>query len=897
MKIDIFRRLNSPELAVRIHLRIDDEWITIQSNRVVPRVGLSSLKERGVFYLLKSKECYYLICRKKVLSLGGKSVSYQFTDIEKKWQKRWEAENAFRIVEDPNKEKYYILEMFPYPSGNLHMGHVRNYSIGDVMARFKTMQGYNVIHPMGWDSFGLPAENAAIARGIHPDEWTNANITAMREQLRSLGFSYDWDREIATSSPEYYKWTQWLFLQFYNNGMAYKKKSSVNWCPSCKTVLANEQVVNGGCERCNTEVDKKELEQWFFKITDYAERLLQDMDKLDGWPEKVKIMQENWIGRSEGARVTFEIEDSEETLTVFTTRPDTIYGVSFMVLAPEHPLVSDLVRGSEYEGPAKEFRKRMEHLSEINRTSTDAKKEGLFLGRYAINPMNGKKIPLFIANYVLMDYGTGAVMGVPAHDQRDFEFARKYELPIVPVIKPKDETIDIDHLENAFEAEGIMINSDSFNGLDNKQGITRIIEYMEEKGIGEGKVNFRLRDWLISRQRYWGAPIPIIYCDRCGIVPVPEEDLPVTLPTDVSFSGKGKSPLGTSDSFIHTSCPKCGGSATREVDTMDTFVCSSFYYLRYTDPKNSQHPFDMDKTKYWMPVDQYIGGVEHAILHLLYARFFTKVLNDLGLSPVDEPFSNLLTQGMVLKDGDKMSKSKGNTVSPEDIIAKYGADTARLFILFAAPPDRDLEWSDQGVEGSFRFLNRVWRLVTECVDKVEMDSSVDYKDLSNEERDLCFATHQTIKRVSMDISERFNFNTAISAIMELVNAIYDYRNKVGDKVNTAILTEAISNMLILLAPFTPHIASELWEYIGNHQSVHEQKWPKWDPKALVKDEMEIVVQINGKLRERISVSSQVSKDELKNIVLNLEKIKDLISGKNLVKVIVVPKKLVNIVVK
>ena len=825
-------------------------------------------------------------------------MNYQFADIEKKWQKRWEAENAFQTVEDPNKEKYYMLEMFPYPSGNLHMGHVRNYSIGDVIARFKTMQGYNVIHPMGWDSFGLPAENAAIARGIHPDKWTNANITIMREQLKSLGLSYDWNREVATSSPEYYKWTQWLFLQFFKNGMAYKKKSSVNWCPSCETVLANEQVVNGGCERCSTEVDKKELEQWFFKITDYAERLLQDIDQLDGWPEKVKIMQQNWIGRSEGAMVTFQVDGSEERITVFTTRPDTIYGVSFMVLAPEHPLVPELVKDSEYETPVNKFRKKMEHLSEITRTSTEAEKEGLFLGRYAINPMNGEKIPLFIANYVLMDYGTGAVMGVPAHDQRDFEFATKYELPIVPVIKPRDESIDVENQDHAFEAEGIMINSDSFNGLDNKQGITKVIEYMEETGIGEGKINFRLRDWLISRQRYWGAPIPILYCDQCGIVPVPEEDLPVMLPTDVKFSGKGNSPLGTSESFVHTTCPECGGPATREVDTMDTFVCSSFYYLRYTDPKNSEHPFEMDKTKYWMPVDQYVGGVEHAILHLLYARFFTKVLNDLGLSPVDEPFSNLLTQGMVLKDGFKMSKSRGNTVSPEEIIAKYGADTARLFILFAAPPDRDLEWSDQGVEGSFRFLNRIWRLVMECRQEISIDGIVDQTNLSSEDKELRFVLHHTIKRVTTDISERFNFNTAISAIMELVNAIYTYRDKVeAGKVNTAILAEAINNMLIMLAPFSPHMASELWEHIGNNHSIHEQRWPEWDPEALVKDEIEIVIQVNGKLRERLSVSPQASKEELEEIALNLEKIKDFISGKSVVKVIVVPKKLVNIVVK
>ena len=825
-------------------------------------------------------------------------MKYDFAEIERKWQKRWETEGVFKREEDPNKEKYYMLEMFPYPSGNLHMGHVRNYSIGDVIARFKTMQGYNVIHPMGWDSFGLPAENAAIERGIHPDKWTHSNIDTMREQLKGLGFSYDWSREIATSSPEYYKWTQWLFLQFYKKGMAYKKKSSVNWCPSCETVLANEQVVNGGCERCSTEVTKKELEQWFFRITEYAQRLLDDIDKLEDWPEKVKIMQKNWIGRSEGAMVSFQIQGFDEKIEVFTTRPDTIYGVSSMVLAPEHPLVPKLVEGTEYEEPVKEFRKRMEHLSEISRTSTEAEKEGLFIGRYVINPMNGKEVPLFIANYVLMDYGTGAVMGVPAHDQRDFEFATKYNLPIIPVIKPRDESIDMDNLDQAFEADGVMINSGPFNGLDSKQGITKVIEYMEAKGIGEGKVNFRLRDWLISRQRYWGAPIPILYCDKCGMVPVPEEDLPVLLPTDVKFTGKGNSPLSTSESFVHTTCPKCGGSAKREVDTMDTFVCSSFYFLRFTDPNNHDHPFNMDKTKYWMPVDQYVGGVEHAILHLLYARFFTKVLYDMGLSPVEEPFSRLLTQGMVLKDGAKMSKSKGNTVSPEEIIAKYGADTARLFILFGAPPERDLEWSDQGVEGSFRFLNRIWRLVTESYQEV-MNNDLGAEDtFSGQDKELRYVLHNTIKRVTTDIGERFNFNTAISAIMELVNATYDYLEKNRDgNLNRGILKEAITNMMIMLAPFSPHIASELWELVGMEGSVHDQKWPKWDPEALIKDEIEIVVQVNGKLRGRLTISAEATREEMEEIALGHEKIKESIAGKNIVKVIAVPKKLVNIVVK
>ncbi len=826
-------------------------------------------------------------------------MNYDFQKIEKKWQERWAEENAFKRVEDPNKKKYYVLEMFPYPSGKLHMGHVRNYSIGDVVARFKTMEGYNVLHPMGWDSFGLPAENAAIQRGIHPSIWTWDNIKAMREQLKQLGLSYDWDREIATCHPDYYKWTQWFFLQFYKRGLAYKKKSRVNWCPSCQTVLANEQVVGGSCERCHATVEKKELEQWFFKITEYADRLLEDIDKLKGWPDKVKQMQINWIGRSEGAEVKFKIDGTDEFITVFTTRPDTIYGVSFMVLAPEHPLIPELVKGTEYEEPVKKFIDKMAHMNEIERTSNETEKEGLFIGRYVINPMNGEKVPLFIANYVLMDYGTGAVMGVPAHDQRDFEFAKKYNLPIVPVIKPEDDSIDINNLNQAFEAEGIMINSGQFNGLNNREGIEKIIEYMEEKGIGKREVNYRLRDWLISRQRYWGAPIPIIYCDKCGMVPVPEEDLPVILPMDIEFTGKGKSPLAESETFLHTSCPNCGGPATREVDTMDTFVCSSFYFLRFTDPKNTEEPFSKEKSNYWMAVDQYIGGIEHAILHLLYARFFTKVLYDMGLSPVDEPFENLLTQGMVLKDGAKMSKSKGNVVSPEEIIEKYGADTARLFILFAAPPERDLEWSDKGVEGCYRFLNRIWRFVVDYKDvfKEDEDIAIDVSSLSSEDKELRYVLHNTIQRVTVDIRERFNFNTAISAIMELVNAMYQYRDRVAkDKQNLAVLKEAVKNLIIMLAPFAPHIASEMWELTGNTGSVHETSWPKYDPDALVRDEVELVVQINGKVRDRFTIDANASREEIEKAALALDRVKEYIGDKKIVKVIVVPKKLVNIVV-
>jgi len=824
-------------------------------------------------------------------------MNYDFSKIEKKWQRIWAENNAFKRIEDSGKKKYYLLEMFPYPSGKLHMGHVRNYSIGDVVARFKTMEGYNVLHPMGWDSFGLPAENAAIQRGIHPSIWTWDNIENMRNQLKELGCSYDWDREVATCHPDYYKWTQWLFLQLYKKGLAYKKKSRVNWCPSCQTVLANEQVVGGACERCHTPVGKKELEQWFFKITDYADRLLEDIEKLKGWPEKVKQMQRNWIGRSEGAMVQFKIDGRDETITVFTTRPDTIYGVSFMVLAPEHPLVLDLVRGTEYEKPVEQFIDKIEHMNEIERTSNETEKEGLFIGRYAINPMNGNKVPLFIANYVLMEYGTGAVMGVPAHDQRDFDFAKKYNLPIIPVIQPEDGSVDINNLKQAFEAEGIMMNSGPFNGLNNQEGIQKIIEYMEEKGIGERKVNYRLRDWLISRQRYWGAPIPIIYCDKCGIVPVPEKDLPVMLPTDVEFTGKGESPLAGCESFVHTTCPNCGGPAKREVDTMDTFVCSSFYFLRYTDPKNTEVPFSREKTDYWMPVDLYIGGVEHAILHLLYARFFVKALYDMGLSPVEEPFDNLLTQGMVLKDGSKMSKSKGNVVSPEEIIQKYGADTARLFVLFAAPPEKDLEWSDQGVEGCYRFLNRIWRLVVECKDILFSKEDVDVINLSSEDKELRYVLHNTLQRVTVDIKERFNFNTAISAIMELVNAIYQYKDKVPeDRKNIGVLKEAITNLIIMIAPFAPHIASEMWELIGGVGSVHECSWPQYDPAALIRDEVEMVVQINGKIRDRLTIDINASQEEIEKSALMLEKVQEYTKGKKIVKVIVVPKKLVNIVV-
>lgn len=822
-------------------------------------------------------------------------MKYDFKAIEEKWQKKWQEENLFKIKEDMKKPKYYALEMFPYPSGKLHMGHVRNYSIGDVVARYKLMQGYNVLHPMGWDSFGLPAENAAIKHGTPPKEWTFKNIDNMREQLKRLGFSYDWDREVATAKPDYYKFTQWMFLQLYKNNLAYKKKSFVNWCPSCQTVLANEQVVNGKCERCKSEVTKKDLEQWFFKITDYAQRLLDDLDKLSGWPEKVKSMQANWIGRSEGAEVKFKIDGTGEELTVYTTRPDTLYGVSYMVIAPEHPIVDRLISGRPEEKKCREFIKKVHALSEIARSATDTEKEGEFTGIYVINPINNKKVPLYLANYVFVDYGTGIVMGVPAHDQRDFEFAKKYNLPVEIVIQPEGQNLKGEDLTEAFAAEGIMENSGQFDGMNNKEAIKKIIEYIEDKGIGKRTVNFRLRDWLISRQRYWGAPIPIAYCEKCGEVPVPEDQLPVKLPENVKFTGQGKSPLSECSEFINTTCPVCGGPAKRESDTMDTFVCSSWYYLRYCDPKNDTMPFSKEKTDYWMNVDQYIGGVEHAILHLLYARFFTKVLHDLGYLSCEEPFENLLTQGMVLKDGSKMSKSIGNVVSPDEIIEKYGADTARLFILFAAPPEKDLDWNDTAVEGAYRFINRVFRAVDEL--KIYMtDEKPQQKALNDAEKKLRLSVHSSVKKVTDDF-ERFNFNTAISSIMEAVNALYLYKeNTEKENINRALISESLTNIIILLSPFIPHAAQEMWQMIGRDEQLINVEWPKAQSEALVVAKIEIAVQINGKVKDRFEIAPDMSENEIKDSVLNSEKIKEIIGEKQVVKCIVVPKKLVNIVI-
>lgn len=819
---------------------------------------------------------------------------YNFSEIEKKWQNYWEENQCFKTEEDDSKKKYYCLEMFPYPSGKIHMGHVRNYSIGDVVARFKKMDGYNVLHPMGWDSFGLPAENAAIKHGIHPNIWTWDNIDEMRSQLKQLGLSYDWDREVATCHPDYYKWMQWIFIQFYKRGLAYKKENPVNWCPSCQTVLANEQVVDGCCERCKSPVGKKNLSQWYLKITAYADRLLKNLDTLDGWPNKVKIMQKNWIGKSIGAEVEFKIKDSDETLTVFTTRVDTIYGTTYMVLAPEYPSVLSMVEGTEYEKPAKEYIEKVEHMNDIERTSTTNEKTGVFIGKYAINPFTKKEIPIYISDYVLMGYGTGAVMGVPAHDQRDFDFATKFGIDIIPVVDPGDPEIDLDNLKEACAAEGTLINSGEFNGMNNKDAIEKFIELVEKEGIGKKTTNYRLRDWLISRQRYWGCPIPMIYCEDCGWVPEKEENLPVMLPTDVEFTGKGESPLTTSKTFVDTICPVCGKPAKREVDTMDTFLDSSWYFLRYCDPKNTNAPFDPKKVAYWMNVDQYIGGVEHAILHLMYSRFFQMAFYDMGLVNDEEPFRNLLTQGMVNKDGKKMSKSLGNVVSPEEIIKKYGADTARLFILFAAPPERELDWSDAGVEGSYRFLNRVYRLVYEI--KAKYPAIPDAFEIKTEaDKSLNYTLNFAIKKVSEDVGGRFSFNTAISSIMELVNEMYKYKE--SKEVNVGLLGKATEDLILILSPFVPHICEEMWEHIGKTESVTVMRWPEYDESALVKDTVEVVVQINGKVKEKIMVASDADRPSLEKIALENEKIKALLEGKSVIKVVAVPGRLINIVVK
>ena len=855
---------------------------------------------------------------------------YNPQEIEKKWQEYWEKHKLFEVSEDAGKKKYYLLEMFPYPSGRIHMGHVRNYSIGDVIARYKMMQGYNVLHPMGWDAFGMPAENAAIESGVHPAKWTYENIEYMKQQLKRMGFSYDWNRELATCDVLYYKWEQFLFLSMYEEGLVYKSRSFVNWCEKCQTVLANEQVESGLCWRCGLEVAQKELEQWFFKITDYAEELLEYCDKLKGWPERVLTMQKNWIGKSEGAAIDFPLEGRDQKITVFTTRPDTLFGATFMSLAPENPLALELSKGTAQEEAVKLFVERVIKQDKIVRSAEDLEKEGVFTGAYCVNPVSNFRMPVYVANFVLMEYGTGAVMAVPTHDQRDFEFAEKYGLERIVVIQPEGEELRQGEMTEAYLGEGIMVNSEHFNGMHNVKAMDAITDYLEEKGWGRRTVNYRLKDWGISRQRYWGNPIPVVYCEKCGTVPVPERDLPVILPPEVEIKGMGGVPLKSCKEFVNTSCPECGGLAKRETDTMDTFVESSWYFARYTCPRCDTSPLDKDKVDYWMPVDQYIGGIEHAVLHLLYARFFTKVLRDMGLVKADEPFNNLLTQGMVCKETlrcevhgwlypeeviekrcphcnqpvqvgriEKMSKSTKNVVDPEPLIKRYGADTARLFCLFAAPPERDLDWSDQGVEGAFRFLNRVWRMVADHLSILDSINSFDGNaELDEQLKGLRFKTHATIKKVTSDIEDRFHFNTAISAIMELVNAIYQFDlESVKDKLTLAVIKEAIETAIILLSPIAPHITEELWRKLGRQESIFKTPWPAYDAAAMVEEEILIVIQVNGKLRSRISVPVDSSEEEIKKIALSDEKAEKWIEGKEIKKVIVVPKKLVNVVVK
>ncbi len=833
---------------------------------------------------------------------------YPFKDIEPKWQRYWEEIGLFRMDPSSPKPKYYCLMMFPYPSSALHVGHGRNYIIGDVVARYKIMKGFNVLAPMGWDAFGLPAENAAIKGGLHPKVSTLQNINTMKRQLRSWGVGYDWDREATSCLPDYYKWTQWLFLQLYKKGLAYKKRAAVNWCPSCQTVLANEQVIAGCCERCDTQVTQKDLEQWFFKITDYAERLLDDLKILKDWPERVKIMQTNWIGRSEGVEIDFPVDGSDLKLTCFTTRVDTIYGATYIVLAPEHPYVEELIKDSEDRENILKFIDEARNESLIERASATVEKKGMFTGRFVINPVNGRRIPLWIANYVLMEYGTGAVMAVPAHDQRDFEFAKKYGLDIVVVIDNPKGHLEASKMQQAYIEEGIMINSHHFDGLPSQVAINKIADFMEEKDIGRRAVHYKLRDWLISRQRYWGAPIPIIYCKNCGTLPVPEEDLPVFLPENVRFKPTGDSPLKDVKEFVNIRCYKCKGPAKREIDTMDTFVDSSWYFLRYLSPKEEKRPFDTGLVNKWLPVDQYIGGIEHAILHLMYSRFIVKVLFDLGCVNFKEPFERLFTQGMIIKDGAKMSKSKGNVVSPDKLIERFGADTVRFYTLFIGPPEKDAEWSDRGVEGAWRFLNRVWRLA---------EQFVEYKDhrphLGAEHPDIRHLgarqttdhrpkdilrlrqkTHLTIKNVTEDMEGEFHFNTALSSIMELVNEIYDY---VGSQLPapSSQLKEAIETVIILLAPFVPHISEELWERLGNKGSIFKLSWPEYDPQALIQ-EINLVVQINGKVRSKVEVDSDSSDEKIREAVLSDAVVKKWTENKSPKNIIIVPKRLVNVVV-
>lgn len=831
--------------------------------------------------------------------------SYFPQEIEKKWQNIWDETNAFKTPDVSDKPKYYALSMFPYPSGKLHMGHVRNYTITDVIARFKKANGFNVLHPIGWDSFGLPAENAAMKHHVDPETWTDENIAYMKKQLKMLGLSYDWDREVATCKPEYYKWTQWLFLQLYKKGLVYKKEAAVNWCNECGTVLANEQVIDGKCWRCDSVVEKKYLSQWFIKITDYADVLLEDLDKLSGWGDNVKTMQANWIGKSKGAIFKFPVIDAPNgekiEVPVYTTRPDTVFGITYLVVAPEYKDIEKLTT-PENKNKVEEYRENARKMTEIERLSTERVKTGVPLGTHCKNPFNGEVFPLWTADYALVEYGTGAVMAVPTHDTRDFAFAKKYNMPMKVVIAPENNTsLDASTMTEAYTEEGVLVNSGEFNGIKNTKAKKAITQWAVDKGFGEFKTQYRLRDWLISRQRYWGAPIPVVYCDKCGIQSVPENQLPVLLPKDVDFSVVGKSPITTSKTFKDTVCPVCGGHAVRETDTMDTFVCSSWYYLRYSDARNSEECFNKDKVNHWLPVDQYVGGIEHAILHLLYSRFFTKALRDCGLLDFDEPFKNLLTQGMVLKDGSKMSKSKGNTVDPDEIFENYGADTARLFILSDSPPARDFDWSDAGVEGCYKFLNRVWRLISTNQDNISLDYpkfvAGSLKDKSND--DLVRTVHIAIKGITNDISNDFQFNTVISKYRELTNAIYDWQAKKSDltEEDKQVLSFAVVSLIKLMSPVAVHLTEEAWHDLGGEKSIHEEPWCEWDENLAKSSSITLVVQVNGKVKDKIEVDESLDQEEMKQVALNSEKVKALTDGKTIVKTIVVPKKLVNIVVK
>ncbi len=825
---------------------------------------------------------------------------YPFREIESKWQRIWDERRQFSVTEDPARPKFYCLEMFPYPSGRIHMGHVRVYAIGDLLARYKWMRGYNVLHPMGWDAFGLPAENAAIEHGVHPAIWTYENIDYMRAQLKKMGISYDWDREVATCDPSYYKWEQLVFIKMLERGLAYRRRSTVNWCPSCQTVLANEQVEAGRCWRCDSEVTPREIEGWFFKITAYAEELLAWCDRLPGWPERVLTMQRNWIGKSEGAEFDLPVDARPDLrIRVFTTRPDTVFGMTYAVLAPEHPLVDRLLAAEAERQRVAAFRAEVARETEIERLAADRPKRGLRLSARALNPFTGAAIPLFIADYVLMAYGTGAIMAVPGEDQRDWDFATEHGLPIIETVRrPAGWT------GQAYAGEGVKINSGFLDGLTSAEAKRKAIDWLVERGLGEPKINYRLRDWGISRQRYWGAPIPVLYCERCGLVPEREENLPVVLPRDVQISGKGGSPLAEVASFVNARCPRCGGRARRDTDTMDTFVESSWYFLRYCSPHFEGGMVDPRASEYWMPVDQYIGGIEHAVLHLLYARFYTKVLRDLGLVKVDEPFMALLSQGMVIKDGAKMSKSKGNVVDPDELIRTLGADTARLFSLFAAPPEKDLDWNDHGVEGASRFLNRIWRFVLAHRDDLRASPTAGAASAaatSPVARAFRRTIHETIGRVTHDIEAEFHFNTAVSAIMELVNALYAFEAASLDTVpgeeRVALLREAVETLALLLAPFCPHIAEEVWSLLGHEPSVFNRRWPTADPTALTKDEVTLVVQVDGKVRSRLVVEVGTPQERVERLALEDDRVQPWVGSRRIARVVVVPDRLVNIVTR